>query len=282
MGLFSRFSKKSTDETAEVDETEVDETELSDDSVDDSGDSAEETEGDDTVAADETEGDETEVDPEDLDEDEMLEKSAPFDRAEKGPFDAAEDYPELNRLDLGALKVPVVDGMQIRLDTDDESERVLAVTLIHDGGGVQLQAFATPRSEGLWNTVRQQLTTSVESQGGECTELHTGLGRELAVEVPAKSEDGRPSKRAMRFAGIDGPRWFIRAVFSGKAVTDTEVRAELSALVRGVVVDRGSEAMAPRELIVLTAPEVEAAEETADETEDINPFARGPEITEVR
>ncbi len=28
MGLFSRFSKKSTDETAEVDETEVDETEV--------------------------------------------------------------------------------------------------------------------------------------------------------------------------------------------------------------------------------------------------------------
>lgn len=277
MGLFSRFSKKSAaaDEESATDRStdeEIVDDELVDEDVVDDDDSDDDAEA---VA-------ETEAETDDLDDDEVLEKSAPLDRAEKGPFDAAEDYPELNRLDLGALKVPVVDGMQIRLDTDDDSQRVLAVTLIHDGGGVQLQAFATPRSEGLWNTVRRQLAESVESQGGECTELHTGLGRELAVEVPAKTEDGRPGKRAMRFAGVDGPRWFVRAVFSGKAVTDAEVRAELSALVRGVVVDRGDEAMAPRELIALTAPEVDAAPEPEDETEDINPFARGPEITEVR
>ncbi|MFC9444146.1 DUF3710 domain-containing protein [Brevibacterium sp. NPDC056947] len=277
MGLFSRFSKKSAaaDEESATDRStdeEIVDDELVDEDVADDHDSDDDAEA---VA-------ETEAETEDLDDEAVLEKSAPLDRAEKGPFDAAEDYPELNRLDLGALKVPVVDGMQIRLDTDDDSQRVLAVTLIHDGGGVQLQAFATPRSEGLWNTVRRQLTESVESQGGECTELHTGLGRELAVEVPAKTEDGRPGKRAMRFAGVDGPRWFVRAVVSGKAVTDAEVRAELSALVRGVVVDRGDEAMAPRELIALTAPEVDAAPEPEDETEDINPFARGPEITEVR
>ena len=284
MGLFSRFSKKSSPETDETPDTEVVDRDETDSAVDSETEVAEADASDESTSDESASDDvvETEAETEDLDEDAMLEKSAPFDRSEKGPFDAAEDYPELNRLDLGALKVPVVDGMQIRLDTDDETERVLAVTLIHAGGGVQLPAFATPRSEGLWNTVRRQLATSVEAQGGECTELHTGLGRELAVEVPAKSEDGRPSRRAMRFAGIDGPRWFIRAVFSGKAVTDTEVRAELSALVRGVVVDRGQEAMAPRELIVLTAPEVEAAEEETDETEDINPFARGPEITEVR
>ena len=35
------------------------------------------------------------------------------------------------------------------------------------------------------------------------------------TQVPAKTESGRPGKRAMRFAGIDGPRWFVRAVFSG-------------------------------------------------------------------
>ncbi|MBR7503084.1 DUF3710 domain-containing protein, partial [Mycobacterium tuberculosis] len=87
-------------------ETEVAEADASDESTSD------ESASDDVV--------ETEAETEDLDEDAMLEKSAPFDRSEKGPFDAAEDYPELNRLDLGALKVPVVDGMQIRLDTDDE------------------------------------------------------------------------------------------------------------------------------------------------------------------
>ncbi|WP_231441296.1 DUF3710 domain-containing protein [Brevibacterium zhoupengii] len=287
MGLFSRFSKKSSaekiddtvDEERGVDDVVTDDT-AAEESTDIDSDEAEPSDADNSNE-DEDSSDDDEVD--ELDEDALLEKSAPYDRSEKGPFDVSEDYPELNRLDLGALKVPVVDGMQVRLDTDDESQRVLAVTLIHEGGGIQLQAFATPRSEGLWNTVRKQLASGVTSQGGEASELHTSLGRELAVEVPAKTEDGRPGKRAMRFAGVDGPRWFVRAVFSGTAVTNDEIRSELSALFRGVIVDRGQEAMAPRELIVLTAPEVNGDSETEVEDKDeLNPFERGPEITEVR
>ncbi|MFE1083930.1 MULTISPECIES: DUF3710 domain-containing protein [Brevibacterium] len=281
MGLFSRFKKSTpTDDDVRADDELTDDDELDAQDTDteaaDRADDADDDEAESAVEAAESD--------DDVDEEEArLEKSAPFDRSEKGPFDISEEYPEHDRLDLGALKVPVVDGMQVRLDTDDDSQRVLAVTLIHDGGGIQLQAFATPRSEGLWNTVRGQLAESVTKQGGESTELHTSLGKELAIEVPAKTESGRPGKRAMRFAGIDGPRWFVRAVFSGKAVTDDEVRAELSALFRGVVVDRGEEAMAPRELIALTAPQVDQdeAEEKKDEDE-LNPFERGPEITEVR
>lgn len=271
MGLFSRFKKSSSEKIDEESTTgdEADATEASDDVAD--------VDVDDDIAASAEDGDTDEDD-----EEAKLEKSAPFDRSEKGPFDASEVYPELNRLDLGALKVPVVDGMQVRLDTDDDSARVLAVTLIHAGGGIQLQAFATPRSEGLWNTVRGQLTESVTSQGGQASELHTSLGKELAVEVPAKTESGRPGKRAMRFAGVDGPRWFVRAVFSGKAVTDDEIRAELSALFRGVVVDRGAEAMAPRELIVLTAPQVDGDGDEKKDEDELNPFERGPEITEIR
>ncbi|MBM6592251.1 DUF3710 domain-containing protein [Brevibacterium sp. RIT 803] len=290
MGLFSRFSKKSSaekiddtvDEEHDVDDVVTVDTDAEDSSESDSDETGSNvSEG--STADEDSAGPTGDEDVDELDEEALLEKSAPFDRSEKGPFDAAEDFPELNRLDLGALKVPVVDGMQVRLDTDDDSQRVLAVTLIHEGGGIQLQAFATPRSEGLWNTVRKQLATGVTSQGGEASELHTSLGRELAVEVPAKTEDGRPGKRAMRFAGVDGPRWFVRAVFSGKAVTDEEIRSELSALFRGVVVDRGQEAMAPRELIVLTAPQVDGDSETKDEDKDeLNPFERGPEITEVR
>ena len=278
MGLFSRF-KKST--PTNEDDVRADE-EFTDDDELDAQDADTDTEDADTADDDVDEADASESD-DDIDEEEaLLEKSAPFDRSEKGPFDISEEYPEHDRLDLGALKVPVVDGMQVRLDTDDDSQRVLAVALIHDGGGIQLQAFATPRSEGLWNTVRAQLAESVTKQGGESTELHTSLGKELAIEVPAKTESGRPGKRAMRFAGIDGPRWFVRAVFSGKAVTDDDVRAELSALFRGVVVDRGAEAMAPRELIALTAPQVDQDETEEKDEDELNPFERGPEITEVR
>lgn len=294
MGLFSLFSKKksSAETIDEVQSSDDDlrpgtDTEANDDDTDDTDDAEDSSDidqvDDESDVAESEDEAELEEDAAELEEEALLEKSAPYDRGANGPFDAAEDYPELNRLDLGALKVPVVDGMQVRLDTDDDSQRVLAVSLIHEGGGIQLQAFATPRSEGLWNTVRNQLATGVTSQGGETSELHTMLGKELAVEVPAKTEDGRPGKRAMRFAGVDGPRWFVRAVFSGKAVTDEEIRNELSELFRGVVVDRGQEAMAPRELIVLTAPQIDAEPAEDGENEDeLNPFERGPEITEIR
>ena len=274
MGLFSRFKKSTptTDDDVRADDELTDDDEL--DAQDTDTEAADRA--DDDADVDNAESDAADSD-DDIDEEEaLLEKSAPFDRSEKGPFDISEEYPEHDRLDLGALKVPVVDGMQVRLDTDDDSQRVLAVTLIHDGGGIQLQAFATPRSEGLWNTVRGQLAESVTKQGGESTELHTSLGKELAIEVPAKTESGRPGKRAMRFAGIDGPRWFIRAVFSGKAVTDDEVRAELSALFRGVVVDRGEEAMAPRELIALTAPQVDQDETEEKDEDELNPSSAAP------
>lgn len=282
MGLFSRFKKSTptTDDDVRADDELTDDDELDAQDTDTEAADRADDDADDDEAEFAVEAAESD---DDVDEEEaLLEKSAPFDRSEKGPFDISEEYPEHDRLDLGALKVPVVDGMQVRLDTDDDSQRVLAVTLIHDGGGIQLQAFATPRSEGLWNTVRGQLAESVTKQGGESTELHTSLGKELAIEVPAKTESGRPGKRAMRFAGIDGPRWFVRAVFSGKAVTDDEVRAELSALFRGVVVDRGEEAMAPRELIALTAPQVDQDETEEKDEDELNPFERGPEITEVR
>ncbi len=282
MGLFSRFKKSTptTDDDVRTDDELADDDELE---TQDAAAEADDREDDDADVDDAESGDDDAESDDDLDDEEaLLEKSAPFDRSEKGPFDISEEYPEHDRLDLGALRVPVVDGMQVRLDTDDDSQRVLAVTLVHDGGGIQLQAFATPRSEGLWNTVRRQLAESVTKQGGESTELHTSLGKELAIEVPAKTESGRPGKRAMRFAGIDGPRWFGRAVFSGKAVTDDGVRAELSALFRGVVVDRGDEAMAPRELIALTAPQVDQDETEEKDEDELNPFERGPEITEIR
>lgn len=181
MGLFSRFSKKSSaekiddtvDEERDVDDVATEDTEA-EESTDIDSDEAEPSDADNSTDDEDAAEDE---DVDELDEDALLEKSAPYDRSEKGPFDASEDYPELNRLDLGALKVPVVDGMQVRLDTDDESQRVLAVTLIHEGGGIQLQAFATPRSEGLWNTVRKQLASGVTSQGGKprsCTPRWAG------------------------------------------------------------------------------------------------------------
>ena len=95
-----------------------------------------------------------------------------------------------------------------------------------------------------------------------------------------------------RFIGVDGPRWFLRAVVSGRAAIEPAAATEVHDLIRTAVVDRGDEAMPPRELLPLRLPEQPEAvvEDEADAVEatgtahldDFKPFERGPEITEVR
>ncbi|HJA37930.1 MAG TPA: DUF3710 domain-containing protein [Candidatus Brevibacterium intestinigallinarum] len=235
--------------------------------------------------------------PADLDDDaDIHPKEAPRDRSENGPFDAAEDAPERHRLNLGPVAVPVIDGMQIRLETEQDSDRILAVTMIHSGGAMQLQAFAAPRGEGIWKSVRDEIAEGVRARKGKADELYTDLGNELVTQVPVRTKDGRTGVRVTRFAGIDGPRWFLRAVFSGSAVTDKETRSALVGLLRGAVVDRGTEARPPRELLPLVAPtvaspgpgqpaqqvEAGAPQDQATGDDDIDPFERGPEIAEIR
>jgi hypothetical protein len=106
--------------------------------------------------------------------------------------------------------------------------------------------------------------------------------------MPSAGPDGRTVFAPALFTGVDGPRWFLRAVFSGRAAIDAEAAAPLVDVVRDTVVVRGEAAMAPREMLVLTLPEQGAVAQEADDepspqrVDDLKPFERGPEITEVR
>jgi hypothetical protein len=56
----------------------------------------------------------------------------------------------------------------------------------------------------------------------------------------------------------------------------------LESVVRELVVVRGAEAMAPRELLPLRLPDQVAPPEPEESADELRPFERGPEITEVR
>jgi hypothetical protein len=84
--------------------------------------------------------------------------------------------------------------------------------------------------------------------------------------------------------GVDGPRWFLRAVFLGSAIRPGETTTTLEAMVRSLVVVRGIEAMPVGAPIPLKLPATEPAEPAAGAagTSLPSPFQRGPEITEIR
>jgi hypothetical protein len=199
--------------------------------------------------------------------------------------------------------MPLVEGMELQLQMDEASGQVTGVFVVLGESAVQVQAFAAPRSEGIWREVCDEIAAGITEQGGTADPGYGTFGRELLARVPAQQPDGKVGFQPLRFAGVDGPRWLLRAVFHGRAAIEPENAGELEALVAQVVVDRGSEPMGPRELLPLhlpvgadvsgDAPPAEASEPTSPQEriaeneppssfEDLSPFERGPEITERR
>ena len=195
-----------------------------------------------------------------------------------GPYDVSEIDSQDGYVDLGALLIAPREGLQLRLEVEEATQRVVAVTMDLEGSSLQLQAFAAPRSEGLWDEIREQIGQSVGSQGGQVDEIEGHFGIELVAKLPAG--DGSDGYRVARFIGVDGPRWFLRGVLGGEAALDRAAAAGLEDLFRQIVVVRGENPMPPRDLLQLRLPRDTgtAAPQGAPEFEQPE---RGPEITQI-
>lgn len=200
-----------------------------------------------------------------------------------GPWDVA-DMPELGqRLDLGALRVPARPGLKVRMELEKRTRQVVAASVSISGSALQVQAFAAPRSGGLWEELRPEIVASVTKQGGTADEVDGPFGREILARLPVTTQDGRMGHRPARFIGVDGPRWFLRGVLSGKAAVDPDAAKELEDLFADVVVVRGHEARPPRDVLALQMPGKTASAEAQEaEGSSLDPLTRGPEITEIR
>jgi hypothetical protein len=172
-----------------------------------------------------------------------------------GPYDvtdAPSDGPQ--RLDLGALQVPVDTGLEIRVEVGEDGQ-VSSVTLVNPSGQMQLGVFAAPRSEGIWNDVRTEIRASISSQGGTVQETDGEFGTELSGKLPAPG-----GFTPVRFIGIDGPRWFLRAMLAGVPADDATVAEDFLNAFRNTVVVRGSDPLPVREPVPLQLPR-DAAEQ---------------------
>ncbi|MGB5951916.1 MAG: DUF3710 domain-containing protein [Ornithinimicrobium sp.] len=177
-----------------------------------------------------------------------------YDRRADGPYDSNEVDPATGMLDLGALRVPLVKGMQLRFDMEKDTRRIVGLTCAMNEDKVQVQAFAAPRSAGIWADIRADLVKGIKDGGGAVTEHDGPLGTELITRLPGRHADGSALYQPVRFFGIDGPRWFIRAVVHGPAASNVEQLKPWLVFVRAIVVHRGDEPRPPREVLALTAP----------------------------
>jgi uncharacterized protein DUF3710 len=208
-----------------------------------------------------------------------------------GPFDVADEPDDgVARVDLGSLKVPVPDGVELRLEVDQETQSVMGAVVVLGASALQVGAFAAPRSSGIWSEVADEIAAGLREAGGGAEPAEGTFGRELRARIPMENPTGGRTVQPGRFIGVDGPRWFLRGLLQGPAATDPVQARPLEDIFRGVVVVRGGEAMAPRDGLPLHMPRditetpqpATQAEDADDDRYGLDPFERGPEITEIR
>ncbi|WP_018684674.1 DUF3710 domain-containing protein [Actinokineospora enzanensis] len=166
--------------------------------------------------------------------------------APDGPYDEADepddDFP---RLDLGSIRVPVPDGAQLQVEMDPAGP-VRAVHVVTPIGRVTLNAYAAPRSGGLWREVCGELADQLRSDGASVRSHVGDWGQELGAALGDAS---------LRFVGVDGPRWMLRGVIATRPeLVDPAVDA-LRTIMRNTVVVRGTQPMPVRTPLQIDLPQ---------------------------
>ncbi|MEU3270809.1 DUF3710 domain-containing protein [Saccharomonospora sp. NPDC006951] len=167
-----------------------------------------------------------------------------------GPFDEG-DAPEDGRprMDLGSVRVPVPDGSQVQVEMDQQTNNVRAVHVVTPHGQVTISAYAAPRSGGLWKEVSNELTEQLRSDGAKVSAGRGEWGIELSAIV---------GEVALRFVGVDGPRWMLRGVIAGPQSHAAQAPQVLSDIVRDTIVVRGDAPMPPRTPLPIKLPDAVA------------------------
>ena len=178
-----------------------------------------------------------------------------------GPWDAEHAPEGVERLDLGSLLIPAIEGVEVRVQANPDGA-VEQIVLVHGNSALQLGVFAAPRSEGIWDEVRAEIAAAMKADGAAPREFDGPYGVELAARV--NTPEGPAD---VRFVGVDGPRWMVRALFQGLAAADPAQEGVLGDCLRGLVVVRDEEARPVREALPLRLPR-EMAEQAEQHDHD--------------
>ncbi|GAB1693789.1 DUF3710 domain-containing protein [Krasilnikovia sp. M28-CT-15] len=168
---------------------------------------------------------------------------------EHGPWDAAYAPEGVQRLDLGSLQIPAVDGVEVRVQANPDGG-IEQVVLVVGESALQLGVFAAPRTEGIWDEVRAEIAEAMSADGVNPQEVDGPYGTELLARVETPQGPAE-----VRFVGVDGPRWMVRGLYQGPVATDRSLEGALGQCLEGLVVVRDQEARPVREALPLRLPQ---------------------------
>lgn len=175
--------------------------------------------------------------------------------ASRGPKDSGSSTVPPGYLDLGAVYVPRVPGLQLRGKFEADKQTLHRVLLVLGSSGVTVSVAAAPKSGGAWEILRGQIADSITNAGGQVEATEGPYGVELHAKIAATLPDGSTGYSPLRVIGVEGPRWIARLDIQGSAArSDVEATKACEILIDQLLINRGSEPKIRFEVLPLTLP----------------------------
>jgi hypothetical protein len=188
-----------------------------------------------------------------------------------GPLDLSNDVDTSSMLNLGALFLPNIPGLEVHLDLDPRSGIGKSVSLHLNMTIAEVQVFAAAVNEDPWAIMRDAIVSGLREQKVDCTLEMGRFGTEVHAVMPTVDLDGNAHVQPVRFMGVRGSRWLVRAVVSGdgalsKGIADEKAITEIDEVIARLVVNRGDAPLPPGERLALRSPTA-----INDESAKLNP-----------
>lgn len=171
-----------------------------------------------------------------------------------------------DHLDLGAVRLPNLEGLAVDIDLDPRTGLGKAFSLDFVNSIASIQVFAAPASEDLWPEVRDSIVLGLREQKVDCDVVMGDFGTEVNCVMPTVDLDGNAYVHPVRFLAINGDRWMLRVVVSGDAAVQGDAQTKLNQALAEIEVVRGDEPMPPGQRLEIKvpglAPQVESDQQT--------------------
>lgn len=179
----------------------------------------------------------------------------------EGPSDFSNEIDISAMLDLGALLVPNIPGLEVHLDLDPRSGIGKSVSLHLNMTIAEVQVFAAAVNEDSWAGMRDAIASGLREQKVDCTLEMGKFGTEIHAVMPTVDLDGNVHIQPVRFVGVRGTRWLVRVVISGDGALPNNMQktdgvSEIDSVIAKLVINRGESPLPPGERLILRSPRV--------------------------
>jgi hypothetical protein len=177
----------------------------------------------------------------------------------QGPLEFSSEVDTSSMLDLGAVFLPNIPGLEVHLDLDPRSGKGKSVSLHLNMTIAEVQIFAAAVNDDLWATMRDAITSGLRDQKVDCSVEMGRFGTEIHAVMPTVDLDGNAHVQPVRFVGVRGTRWLVRAVISGDGAlvvekSNADAGTDIDDVISQLVINRGEDPLPPGERLALRSP----------------------------